>query len=295
MPHIKSLNRSGGWARNLKSTSLAAARLAQAFCSYWDSQMKYLLLCLAAEFTLSSYVYAQRDPPVWESYIASTTITHGANSRLDIVCLFKKEGGRHEHTEHQMYLIGYLKKDEKEVLKHAADKSLLDKTKADAKFFLDVLKERRLVTVIATHVGNRTGYAAQDTIGKYRDGSDANRGKAGLKVNTFPFAFSVKNNVLFDAIAKLKNFDAANAVTGTHVHFKDTFKFLLFVPVNDCKYADKISKEIRGEYDFAKYNSDLERDGDLFYLKTPSLYLKPLPHEFQFTRMKDKQIRIYIN
>lgn len=33
--HNKSLNRSGGWARNVKSTSLAAARLRQALCDFY--------------------------------------------------------------------------------------------------------------------------------------------------------------------------------------------------------------------------------------------------------------------
>lgn len=39
----KSLNRSGGWERNLKSTSLAAARLAQALGFYYDAMDKLIL------------------------------------------------------------------------------------------------------------------------------------------------------------------------------------------------------------------------------------------------------------
>jgi hypothetical protein len=169
--------------------------------------MKPTLFCLVIGLFFSSCAHAQRDPPVWESYVASTTITHDADFTLDLDLLFKKEGGPYKHTEHQMYLIAYLKQDEQEVLRLAADKSLLDKTKSDTKMFLDVLKERQIATILATQAGERAAYAAQDNSGKYGDGSNANRGKASLKINTFPFEFSIKNQAVFDSIAKLKNFD----------------------------------------------------------------------------------------
>ena len=35
--------------------------------------------------------------------------------------LFKKNGGPYEHTQHQAYVLVYLKKDEEQILKLAAD------------------------------------------------------------------------------------------------------------------------------------------------------------------------------
>ena len=75
---------------------------------------------LVALLVFVSACYGQRDAPVWESYLASITITHGSESTLDIDLLFKKEGGPYEHTHHQMYLIAYPAKNESEVRKTVA-------------------------------------------------------------------------------------------------------------------------------------------------------------------------------
>jgi hypothetical protein len=61
----------------------------------------------------------------------------------------------HEHTEHQMYLIAYLEKDEDEVLKLASDRSLLNKRERNKKVLLDVLKEKRLIAVLDSKVADR--------------------------------------------------------------------------------------------------------------------------------------------
>src|SRR5262245_45271294 len=93
----------------------------------WSETMRFQSIVLLFCSLLPSVAMAQRDPPVWECYLPSITITHANDSRLAIDLVFKKETGAVEHKEHQMYLLGYLKEDEPEVLKTANDLALLNK------------------------------------------------------------------------------------------------------------------------------------------------------------------------
>ena len=149
----------------------------------------------------------QRDPPLIECYLPSITISHAKGERLSLD-LVLKETGPTEHREHQMYLMAYLLDDEAEVLKIASDPKLLDKkSSGDSKLFLDVLTDQRLVTIIETKVAKRQGFAGQDVLGKYSDGSKAGRDKEDfLKLNSFAFAFTPSYVDLFDKVSKLKNF-----------------------------------------------------------------------------------------
>ena len=146
---------------------------------------RILLVCLVLTFS-PPLVHAQRNAPVWESHLASISICHKENGQLSIDLLFKKCLGPPEHTEHQMYLIAYLKKDEGTILKLASDTSLLDKTKRDKKMLLEVLKDRCLIAILDSKVAKRT-----DT-------------------HTFPFHFSFRSSDLFARIKTLKDFDPAN-------------------------------------------------------------------------------------
>lgn len=175
-----------------------------------------LLVCLVLTFS-PPLARAQRDPPVSESYLARISIGHEEDRQLSLDLLFTKCMGPHEHTEHQMYLIAYLKKDEGTILKLASDASLLDKKKRDKKMLLEVLKDKRLVAVLDSKVAQRT-----DTV-------------------TFPFHFSFRSSELFTQIETLKNFDPAKTMGGNTTYFNDQFKIIVFVPVNDSRYADKVS------------------------------------------------------
>lgn len=73
--------------------------------------------------------------------------------------------------------------------------------------------------------------------------------------------------------------------SGRH-YYNDKFKLLIFVPVNDCKYATQVRKELRDMYDFAHfYDSD-----------TILLYFKPLPYRFQFNPLEAQgAVELYVD
>ena len=239
---------------------------------------------------LGTSLRAQRDAPVWECYLASTTIRHGKDKTLDLRLLFKKEGGPYEHTEHQMYLLAYLQKDEKAVMKIANDPKLLDKDAGkDKKLFLDVLLERRLVTVLDTKVSKRSAAPAQDVTGKYRDGTD--QSKDPLLRNAMDFRFTVKKNALFQKASKLKGFDPKNFVQSDRKYFNDMLKFLVFVPVNDCRYSTKIEKKLQTTHDFAHFDPSRKDD----FRQTPKLYFKPLSWVLQFKELEKGEYLVYVN
>ena len=239
-----------------------------------------------------SMALAQRDPPVWECYLSSFSIAPISiapieNSKLALDVEFRKAYGPIEHREHQMYLIGYLQKDEAEILKIAADVALLDKRKQDKEnLFLDVMIERGLATVIDTQVGERRATPVP------HDRAD-DRSNPADQLNTFPFRFATANSELFGAISKLKHF--GHYKVDASGWFESRFKFVLFVPVNDCKYATKVDKAVRGQPDFAHFDDRVGADGEKLGWSTPILYFKPLPYEFQFRRIEGDAIRVYVN
>ncbi len=231
---------------------------------------------------------AQRDPPLLECYLPSITIRHAEGERLSLDLVLKKETGPVEHREHQMYLLAYLLDDEAEVLEICSDPELLDKTKGgDSRLFLDVLIDKRVVTILETKVAKRQGFAGQDNLGKYADGSKAGRNKADfLRLNTFAFSFSPSYVDLFSKVSKIKHFRNEDAPPNQVGIYKHKFKLLVYVPVNDCKYATKVDDEVRGKNDFG-----LDEYGRG---TTPILYCRPLPYEFTFRRDSDAGTVVYI-
>ncbi|MFO0883463.1 MAG: hypothetical protein U0894_04635 [Pirellulales bacterium] len=184
-------------------------------------------------------VVAQRDPPLTECYLPSITVWHAEGQRLALDLVLKKEVGHNEHKEHQMYLLMYQLDEEAEVLKICSDPKLLDKTEGgDSKLFLDVLLEKGLVTILETKVAKRHGFGGQDVQGKYADGSKAGQSREDfLKINTFTFSFSPSYADLFDKVSKLKHFRNEDPPPNQFGIYKRRFKMLVYVPVNDCKYA----------------------------------------------------------
>ena len=59
---------------------------------------------------------------------------------------------------------------------------------------------------------------------------------------------------------------------------------MIFVPVNDSKYATKVSNQLRETHDFAHF-----RDSE-----TILLYFKPLPYRFQFKPLGNEDVVIYV-
>ena len=112
-------------------------------------------------------------------------------------------------------------------------------------------------------------------------------GKGSVASSCYPFKFTFKNKALLAAMQKLGNFDRdhVNIVGDQPTWFLDQVKLLIFVPVNDCKYATKISPKLRKTRDFTN------RGG----LDMLLLYLRPLPYELEFHQRKDDTVFIYIN
>ncbi len=185
----------------------------------------------------------------------SSIALHPERSALGLDLLFCRQGGVPEHREYQMYLLGYLEKDEAKILEMAADKSLTDKRKKDSKLLLDVLEEEKLATVLGVQV--------------------AKAEEAKSYPLTFKYSFSLNNNSFFKSIGKLQHFDVRkNFKEADRTAYSDQFKLMVFVPVFDSKYATKVSKEPkeRAGYDIAHW----------YDLKTTLLYFKPLPYCLQF-------------
>ncbi len=185
--------------------------------------------------------------------------------RLSLDLVLKKETGPTEHKQHQMYLLVYLLEDEAEILRIAATPELLDKSRdSTTKLFLDVLLEKGLVAQLESKVAKRQGFAGQDNRGKYADGTIVGREKEDfLALNTFTFSFLPTYADLFNKVSKLAHFQNEDPPPDTVSDYARGFKMLVYVPVNDCKYATDVREEIRSAH-------DIGLDGDKL---TPILYL----------------------
>jgi hypothetical protein len=252
-------------------------------------QMRLGSLSILIVFICVSTAFGQRDAPVWESFLPQISVYHDASDRpqaVKVEFLFKKEGGPHEHTEHQAYVLVYLQKDEAQILKLAADPQLRNKKNEKTKRFLDVLVEKKLVVPLQSQVAKiievSMSRSAAGQVSPKRAGDDDDDIES-----VFPFKFTFANNTLFQSVQKLGNFDPKSVdVVGDYTWYKDKFKLMVFVPVNDSAQADKVSAELRKMYDFA----------GLMDFESSVLYFRPLPYEFMFKSYKDDPLMmIYIN
>ncbi len=235
-----------------------------------------------------SPAFGQRDAPVYESYLPQFSIYHdeseGRNA-ITIDFLLKKNGGPAEHTEHQAYILVYLKKDEAEILKLAGDAELVSKqNEKKKKTFLEVLVEKKLVVPLESQVakinGNRTPRFADARGYPRRSGVDS------LANHSFPFKFTFTYETLFRTVRGLGHYSPATEEIYTEkiTYFHDKFKFIVFVPVNNSAQATKVSPEIHKSWDFANVMNDT----------TSLLYFRPLPYELDMETY-EKKVLIYIN
>jgi hypothetical protein len=239
--------------------------------------MKIALFALIAFFPLSASALAQRDAPDWNSFLPRIAL-FDERTTLDFEITFMKGGGPQEQSPtSQVYVLGYLEKDESRILELAADKALTTKTKGDEKLLLDVLVEEKLVVQLETKVAQKSEIPL---IISPKSGRTIGGGSC------YEFDFSFNNSKLFETIGKLKNFDHMSFVASDHKYYNDKFKLMIFVPVNDCKYATRIPKEQRDFYDFAHF-----KDSD-----TIIQYFKPLPYRFQFKPLDNEDVvLIYVD
>jgi len=242
-----------------------------------------VLLCVPTAF-------GQRDAPVYESYLPQFSIYHDTSKGHDAITidlLFKKNGGPVEHTEHQAYILVYLKKDEAQILKLAGDAQLVNKrNEKTAKPFLDLLVDKKLVVPLETQVakinspGSRTPRFADVRGYPRRSGVDT------LAKFSFPFKFTFTYETLFQSVRRLGNYPSENEeiYDKRTTYFHDKFKFIVFVPVNNSAQANKVSPEIHQSWDFANVMDD----------STSLLYFRPLPYELGM-QTYEKRVLIYIN
>jgi len=252
--------------------------------------MRMIWLLLLVVFLCVSPAFGQRDAPVWEAYLPQFSIYHDQSKGQDAITidfLFKKNGGPVEHTEHQAYILVYLKKDEEQILKLAGDSRLVNKeNEKTRKPFLDFLVEKKLVVPLDSQVAKIN--SRDGTMPRFPDvrGNPKRSGVDTLAKFSFPFTFTFTYEMLFESVRKLGNFAAENVETfGKSRHFNDRFKFMVFVPVNNSANATKVSPELRKTWDFA-YPMDSS---------TALLYFRALPYELNLQTYQEKTLLIYIN
>jgi hypothetical protein len=252
--------------------------------------MRITWLSIFVVFLLVSPAFGQRDAPVWEAYLPQFSIYHDQSKSQDAITidfLFKKNGGPVEHTEHQAYILVYLKKDEEQILKLAGDSRLVNKeNEKTTKPFLDLLVEKKLVIPLESQVAKID--LSGGRMPRFPDvrGTPKRSGVDTLAKFSFPFKFTFTYETLFASVRKLGNFSAENVETfGKSTHFNDRFKFIVFVPVNNSAHATKVSPELRKTWDFA-YPMDSS---------TALLYFRALPYELNLQTYQDKTLLIYIN
>lgn len=237
--------------------------------------MRLLILVLIL-IVHSTTAMAQRDPPVWNSYLPRI-VMFDERDTLDFELTYNKAGGPHEQTHCQMYVLAYLEQDEVTIKKLAADSKFTMKTKDDRKLLLDVLQEKKLAVVLDTKVAV---CAEKPPVVSARSTRSVRSG------HCTDFEFSFDNGQLFQSISKLGNFDSDNVVASPGQLYNDKFKLMIFVPVNDSRYATKIPEGQQQLYDFAHFVDS----------KTIIQYFKPLPYRFQFVRFeKSGDVGVYID
>ena len=248
--------------------------------------MRMAWLSIFFVFLWASTVFGQRDAPVWEAYLPTISIYHDDSNKLPAITvdfLFKKHGGPHEHTEHQAYVLVYLKKDEEQILKLAADPQLIKKQNEKTKTFLDLLVEKKLVVPLESQVAKLN----EGSTTRFADvkGNPKRAGADTLTESGFPFKFTFTCETLFQSVQKLGNFNVKSVnVVGGSTWFDDKFKLMVLVPVNDSAQATKVSAKLREMYDFAS----------VMDFQTSLLYFRPLPYEFGFKKYEEETL-IYIN
>lgn len=235
------------------------------------------LLCL---MLLPAAIWAQRDPPLYESCLTSTALYH-RDQDLVLELRYRKRGGPREHTEHQMYVLAFLKKDEAKVLEIAMNPKYLDKRNKDAPLFLDVLLEKKLVVELDSKTARKPDPDRPQDSGRLGDES------------SFPFEFKFPENQLIEVARRLPGFADGDA---PFRHGED-FRLLAFVPGNDCKYASKVTPEGgRGAGDYGvAFDHRIESYAPGGTFRTPILLLKVLPYDLHVARSGDDKLSVHVN
>jgi len=230
---------------------------------------------LMAALWLPAIALAQRDAPVWDSYLPRISLFKERKT-LDFELTFKKNGGPIEQSpECQMVVFAYIEKDELKILEMAVDKNLTTKNQDDEPLLIEKLLKEKLLVQLETKVSKK---AETPLTNSPKTNRTINGG------NCYDFEFSFDNVDLFEKVGSLKNFKHSNAVSADSRLSKDKFKLMIFVPVNNSRYATLLPEKQNKFYDFAHFMDS----------ETIIQYFKPLPYNFQFNQ-NGKDIWVYVD
>jgi len=226
------------------------------------------LICLSADSAV-----AQRDPPVWDSFLPRTVV-HKERLTFDLELTWNKGGGPKEARPHaQMYVLLYLKKDEDKILKLAALDENTNRKNSVENLIVNVLEKKKLATVLETKVVEEVKTAEASKLKKFRAGS------------YYDFSFSFKNSQLLEKHKELSSFDpkTVTEANGRQLYDEEV-KLLVLIPVNDTPLATLIPKK-SASYDFARI-MDFESSIHFF---------KPLPQTYKLTKQRNGNVTTFIN
>jgi len=225
-----------------------------------------LLLSLILLCTFAVPALAQRDPPVFDSYLARTVVCN-QRTTLDFEITWHKGGGPHEQSTHaQMVVLLYLEKDEQKILELANQPQHTNKENKAEDLILAVLEKQKLATVLKSSVAELDKSNATADLKKLRGGYD------------FDFEFSFEYSQLLEKHKLLASFDKESVDTHPTLGstYGDKVKLIIYVPTNDSPLATLIPEKLRKFYDFAHPMN----------METSIHYFKPLPQSFQFREIK---------
>ena len=230
--------------------------------------MKTFVHAITVALLLATRVSSEEWYADYGSYLSGITLFN-ERSTLDFDLLYTYSGVNdlfHE-GERQMYVLGFLEKDEVRIRELAADETLKDENQNDGKFLFEILLEEKLVVVLETKTAEPRQLKPEE------------RQTRLMLQSPHTFSFSFKNNDLVTDLGKLKNFDATKLNEWDQV--EDRFKLLIFVPKSNNKHSTKLSTR--------KYEG-------IRHWKAGALYFKPLPYRFTFRLLKDEGLHlIYVD
>ncbi len=234
--------------------------------------MRLLFSLILLFCTFVNSAFAQRDAPVFNSYLPRTVV-YNQRTSLDFEVTWHKAGGPVKQMDHaQMYVMVYLEKDEQEILDLANKKEHTNKKNDIKNMIPAVLAEKKLALVVETKLANPESDATQNLKKKIVGGA------------LFDFEFSIDYSQLLKLHKGLANFDPKTVTTTPKLGttYSDKVKLMLLVPTNDSPLATLIPEEQRKTYDFAH----------LMNSETSIQYLKPLPQRFGLRLPEDAEAAI---
>lgn len=197
--------------------------------------MKPNFLAILVFCSFSTSLWAQHSPLISNSYVSSFAVKRMKDS-LKVTVEYARDGGTESTRIYaQLYILVYLLDDEKEIRELVQKEEYTRKDSENSSQLLDVLKRRKLAAILDSKVSDASEAYPADLPFDFR--------------NKFEFEFS------YDSILE-KVSSLARYSNSKERRPPDRFGFIVFVPVNDSQYADKIPKHDDKLPDFVKDKSD---------------------------------------